>query len=138
MYITGGYNIQLGTNIVVTPSALIQTDLNEVTYLFGGLATYNGKIWAGLNLRQSLAQREASKKGKTLSNDDIILYVGVNLLKNKHGADALRLGYSFDFVTSGVNAKQRTSHEILVSYMAPTPWAKPKPQIHTPRYRHEQ
>lgn len=138
MYITGGYNLLLGTNIVITPSALIQTDLNELTYLFGGLATYNNKIWAGLNLRQSLAQREASKKGKTLSNDDIILYLGINVLKDKRGNDALRFGYAFDFVTSGVNAKKRTSHEVLVSYMAPPPWGVPKPKVRTPRYRHEE
>ncbi|MBX9853769.1 MAG: type IX secretion system membrane protein PorP/SprF [Cytophagaceae bacterium] len=138
MYITGGYNFTLGTNIIITPSALIQTDLNELTYLFGALATYNNKIWAGLNFRQSFAEREAAKKGKTLSNDDIILYVGINVLKNKQGNDALRLGYAFDFVTSGVNAKKRTSHEIMVSYMTPTPWALPKPKVRTPRYRHEE
>jgi type IX secretion system PorP/SprF family membrane protein len=138
MYLTGGYNFLLGTNIVITPSALIQTDLNELTYLFGGLATYNNKIWAGINFRQSLAQREVSKKGKTLSNDDIILYVGINVLKNKQGNDALRIGYAFDFVTSGVNAKKRTSHEVLLSYMAPPPWGLPKPKVRTPRYRHEE
>jgi type IX secretion system PorP/SprF family membrane protein len=138
MYITGGYNFMLGQSIIITPSALIQTDLHELTYLFGPLATYNNKIWAGLNFRQSLAQREASKKGKTLSNDDIILYVGINVLKNKQGNDALRIGYAFDFVTSGVKAKTRTSHEILVSYMAPPPWGMPKPKVRTPRYRHDE
>jgi type IX secretion system PorP/SprF family membrane protein len=138
MYITGGYNFLLGTNVIITPSTIIQTDFNEVTYLFGALATYNNKIWTGLNFRQSLAQREVSKGGKTLSNDDIILYIGVNLLKNKQGNDALRLGYAFDFVTSGVRAKKRTSHEILVSYMAPPPWGLPKPKVRTPRYRHEE
>lgn len=138
MYITAGYNVMLGQNIIITPSALFQTDLNELTYLFGALATYNNKIWVGLNARQSLAQREASKKGKTLSNDDIILYVGINVLKNKQGNDALRIGYAFDFVTSGVNAKKRTSHEVLVSYMAPPPWGVPKPKVRTPRYRHEE
>jgi len=136
MYITGGYNFLVGTNIMITPSALFQTDLKQITYLFGALATYNNKFWVGLNARQSLAQREASKKGKSLSNDDIILYVGVNLLKNKKGNDALRVGYSFDFVTSGVNAKKRTSHEIMLSYMMPIPWGQPKPPVHTPRYRH--
>jgi type IX secretion system PorP/SprF family membrane protein len=137
MYITAGYNFMLGQSIIITPSALVQTDLNELTYLFGPLATYNNKIWAGLNFRQSIAQREASKKGKTLTNDDIILYVGINVLKNKQGNDALRIGYAFDFVTSGVKAKKRTSHEILVSYMAPPPWGMPKPKVRTPRFRQE-
>jgi type IX secretion system PorP/SprF family membrane protein len=137
LYVTAGYRIQLTYNILVTPSFLVQSDLNQLTYLFGGLVEYNKKIWAGLNARQSFARRDVSKGGKTLSNDDIILYIGINLLKNKHNEDALRVGYAFDFVTSGVIAKKRTSHEIMVSYMIPNPWGGTKPPVRTPRYRHE-
>jgi type IX secretion system PorP/SprF family membrane protein len=137
MYITGGYNFDMGL-LRITPSALIQTDLNELTYLFGGLVTYNNKFWAGLNLRQSFAHRDEAKKGKTFSNDDIIMYVGFNVLKNKKGEDALRIGYSFDFVTSGLSAKKRTSHEIMLSYMMASLIGPPKPKVRTPRYRHDE
>jgi type IX secretion system PorP/SprF family membrane protein len=137
MYITGGYNFDLGL-IRITPSTIIQTDLNELTYLFGALATYNNKMWAGLNFRQSFAHRDETKKGKTFSNDDIVLYVGVNVLKNKKGEDAVRIGYAFDFVTSGLSAKKRTSHEIMVSYMMASLIGPPKPKVRTPRYRHDE
>lgn len=137
MYITGGYNFDMGL-LRITPSALIQTDLNELTYLFGGLVTYNNKLWLGLNLRQSFAHRDEAKKGKTFSNDDIIMYVGFNFLKNKKGEDAFRLGYSFDFVTSGLSAKKRTSHEIMLSYMMASLVGPPKPKVRTPRYRHDE
>jgi type IX secretion system PorP/SprF family membrane protein len=137
MYITGGYNFDMGL-LRITPSALIQTDLNELSYIFGGLVTYNNKFWAGLNLRQSFAHRDESKKGKTFSNDDIVMYVGFNFLKNGKGEDALRLGYSFDFVTSGLSAKARTSHEIMLSYMMASLVPPPKPKVRTPRYRHDE
>jgi len=134
MYLTGGYDFRLGPSLVLTPTALIQTDLNEFTYLFGAMATYNDRFWAGLQARQSIASRDASSGGKTLSNDDIILLVGMSMLKN----NALRIGYAFDFVTSGVAAKTRTSHEIMLSYFIPAPWDTPKPKVRTPRYRHDE
>ena len=137
MYITGGYRIQPAFNIVVVPSFIVQTDLHQVTYLFGVLVEYNKKIRAALNVRQSVARREQSRGGRTLSNDDIILYLGVNLLKNKQNQDALRLGYAFDLVTNGAVAKARTSHEIMLSYMIPNVWGPAKPPVRTPRYRHE-
>lgn len=137
MYITGGYTIKAGSNLSITSSAVLQTDLNELTYLFGPIVTYNSKIWAGINVRQSFAQKEASKKGKTLSNDDLILYAGIYMLKDRSGNDALRLGYAFDLVTNGVKAKSRTSHEIMASYMIAS-ICKPKPKIRTPRYRFDE
>jgi hypothetical protein len=124
--------------LMITPTALIQSDLNELSYMFGPMVTYNEKFWVGLNARQSFAHRDESKKGKSLSNDDIVFLVGVNALKNKQGKEALRIGYSFDFVTSGLSAKKRTSHEIMLSYMLPSPFGGIKPKVRTPRYRHDE
>jgi type IX secretion system PorP/SprF family membrane protein len=138
MYITGAYNLDLGTLIQLTPSFLVQTDLQQLTYLFGAIATYNDKFWFGINARESLANRDVSQGGKTLSNDDIVFLVGVNLMKNKQNNNALKIGYAFDFVTSGVNAKSNTSQEILLSYIVIPPWDILKPKVRTPRYRHDE
>lgn len=135
-YLTAGYKAKVSGSLVVTPSFIMQSDLNQLTYLFGALAEYNKKVWFGVHARQSLASREEGQ-GKSLSNDDIILYIGMHLLKNKKNEDVLRLGYAFDFVTSGVDAKKRTSHELMLSYLIPNPFGDPKPPIRTPRYRHE-
>lgn len=137
MYITGGYHFETGGPLQITPSVLVQTDLNELTYLLGPTVTYSGKISAGIHVRQSFAQREASQKGKTLSNDDIILYAGIHMLKDRQGNDALKLGYAFDFVTSGVNAKKRTSHEVMISYRI-IPLNRTRPKVKTPRYTFDQ
>jgi len=137
LYVTAGYRWKPTYTLDVTPSFIVQSDLNQLTYVFGGLVEYNKKIWVGINARESFAKRDVSKGGKTISNDDLIFNIGVNLLKNKHNQDALRVGYAFDFVTSGVSAKKRTSHEIMVSYMIPNPWGHGKPPVRTPRYRYE-
>lgn len=138
MYFTGGYNLNLGSMIVLTPSALVQTDLKQLSYIFGAIATYNDKFWFGINLRESFAKKDVATGGKTLRNDDIVFLVGVNLLKNKQNINALKIGYAFDFVTSGQDAKQRTSHEVLLSYLIVPPWDVLKPKIRTPRYRHDE
>lgn len=138
MYFTGGYNLNLGSMIVLTPSALVQTDIKQLSYLIGAVATYNDKFWFGINVRESFAKKDIATGGKTLRNDDIVFLVGVNLLKNKQNNNALKIGYAFDFVTSGKNAKTRTSHEVLLSYIIVPPWDILKPKIRTPRYRHDE
>jgi type IX secretion system PorP/SprF family membrane protein len=138
MYIIGGYNFNVGSMLVITPSALFQTDLKQLSYLFGAIATYNDKFWFGVNTRQSFAKKDITTGGTTLRNDDIVFLVGVNLLKNKQNNNALKIGYAFDLVTSGVKAKERTSSEILLSYLVVPPWDILKPKIRTPRYRHDE
>ncbi len=138
MYFTGGYNLNLGSMIVLTPSALVQTDFKQLSYLVGAIATYNDKFWFGINVRESFSKKDIATGGKTLRNDDIVFLVGVNLLKNKQNNNALKIGYAFDFVTSGANAKTRTSHEVLLSYIIVPPWDVLKPKIRTPRYRHDE
>jgi type IX secretion system PorP/SprF family membrane protein len=138
MYITGGYNLNIGSMIVLTPSALIQTDIKQLTMVYGAIATYNDKVWVGLNARQSFAKRDVNVGGKSLNNDDIIFLVGLNLLKNKQNNNSLKIGYAFDFVTSGVKAKKNTSHEIMLSYLIVPPWEIRKPKVRTPRYRQDE
>jgi len=134
VYVTGGYTFKVGTLLKVTPNAFLQTDTKTYTYLFGGLVTYNDKLFGGISARQSIAARDVSVGGNTISNDDIIFIIGMNMMKD----NAMRMSYAFDYVTSGVQAKTRTSHEIMLSYVIPSVWNQPKPIVRTPRYRHEE
>ena len=139
VYATAGYTFNLsGGMIKVTPNAFFQTDTKNFTYLFGAMLTYNDKFYGGVSARESIANKEVSVGGSTIANDDIIFLIGMNLMKNKQGQDAMRIGYSFDYVTSGTQAKTRTSHEIMLSYVIPSPWNDPKPIVRTPRYRQEE
>lgn len=132
LYINGGYHFQLGQNIQVTPSTLIYSDFSETTVNYGAIADVSRhKYWGGLTLRQSIVNKPEGQNGKKLSNDDLILMAGLSFMQN----NALRLGYAFDLVTSGVSAKQSTSHEIMVSYVVPLDGANKETEIRTPRYR---
>ncbi|MGN6645500.1 MAG: type IX secretion system membrane protein SprP [Cytophaga sp.] len=134
-YVTAGYTFNFsGGMLKLTPNAFFQTDTRNYTYLFGATLMYNDKFYGGISARESIANKEVTRGGSTVANDDIIFLIGMNLMKN----NALRLGYAFDYVTSGVQAKTRTSHEIMLSYVIPTKWLQLKPIVRTPRYRQEE
>jgi len=114
---TAGYNYELNYNLVVTPTVILKSDLNEISIEGGAIGTYDDKYWAGLSFRQG---------------DAFIAMLGVNLLKDK----SLSIGYSFDYVFKGQDAKQPTSHEVLLSYTLPALVTGGKKIIRTPRFRH--
>jgi len=133
MYVTGGYNIFLNS-ILITPSAIIQTDFAETNFNYGAVASMNKyKYWVGITLRQSFVNNEIEKGGKQLNNDDVVILAGISLLPKNE----LRIGYAFDIVTSGAAAKNATSHEIMVSYVLPFSDGPGQPPLRSPRYRHE-
>ncbi|GAB4017939.1 PorP/SprF family type IX secretion system membrane protein [Spirosoma koreense] len=120
-YLTAGYRLGIGYNIDVQPSVLVQysttTGFPGSAVALNILATYDSRIWGGVGYR---------------FNDAIMATAGINLMHN----NALRVGYSLDIVTSGVNAKSPTSHEVLLAYAFPAPDARKKPIIRTPRFRY--
>ena len=89
------------------------------------------KYWAGVNLRQATSKTDGDN-GFSIGQYDMILLLGISLLKEKE----LRVGYSLGVVTSGVDAKSPTSHELMVSYVLPVGKDDKKPPLRTPRYRH--
>ena len=132
LYINGGYHIMLGTKLRVTPSAIIQTDFVETSYTYSAVLDLNRyKYWLGFGMRQSVTGKE--DKGRQVINDDFIFMGGISLLEDK----TLRIGYSFDLVTSGYTTKDNTSHEIMLSYILPFNANENPPPLRTPRYRHE-
>ena len=117
MVITGGYRYELNYDVILTPSLLVKTDFVSYSFDISVLATYREKFWGGLSYRQSEA---------------VVALFGVNMLKDK----SLKLGYSFDYVIQAQQAKQATSHEILLSYNMPAVSGGGKKIIRTPRFRH--
>lgn len=135
MNISGGYTIQLSGSVSLVPSASIYTDFRETSFNYGLLGVLNDyKYWGGLTLRQSFSENnKEGKSGVQLSNDDVVILAGMSLLQDK----SLRVGYSFDIVSSGVSAKNPTSHELFLSYVLPIGLPQGNPPLRTPRYRHE-
>lgn len=134
LYITGGYHIMLGTKLRITPSSIIQSDFVETNYVYGFVTDLNRyKYWLGFNIRQSITGKSENNSARQIATDDFVFMAGISLLQDK----SLRIGYSFDLVTSGARAKDYTSHEFMISYVLPLNLDKTPPPLRTPRYRHE-
>ncbi|UZR92782.1 PorP/SprF family type IX secretion system membrane protein [Chondrinema litorale] len=113
-----GVNLDLTRTVKLTPSAIVKSDMNTFSIESSVIATFNEKFYTGLSMRELEAA---------------IAIVGVNLLKDK----SLRLGYAFDYTLKAQNAKETTSHEILLSYKIPALQVFEPSIIRTPRFRFE-
>jgi type IX secretion system PorP/SprF family membrane protein len=114
-YLTGSLLIGVSYTVDITPMFVVKSDLTTVSPEAGALVTYVNKYWGGVNYRW---------------DDAVSFLAGGTFLNN-----SLRVGYAFDYVYSGIEAKAPTSHELFVSYALPAPRAGKKSIIRTPRYR---
>lgn len=115
LHVTGGYNVEVNTALTVTPTAIVKYDFNKISFEGGVRGTFNQKFWLGLGYRYQEAI--TGMAGTYLLNDN-----------------SLRLGYGLDLTNFGVEAKARTSHEIMLSYIFPKPANLMRPPVKTPRY----
>lgn len=116
-YLTFGYIHEVNFDVKLSPSFLVQTDFNEYSFILGAMGYYKDQLWGGFAFRQS---------------DDINLMLGYNFLKDR----SLSFGYSFGYVVKDQDAKQPTTHEVLVSYQLPVNPGSGKKIVRTPRFRH--
>ncbi len=95
-YLMGGYNIKLSDPLFeVRPSFLFKTDLAGWQLDLNTNVVYNERFWGGISYRVQ---------------DAVALLMGLEM------ENGLRLGYSFDLVTSSIARSGFSSHEIFVSY----------------------
>ncbi|MTI39612.1 PorP/SprF family type IX secretion system membrane protein [Fulvivirga lutimaris] len=116
-YLTLGYIHNVNFDLKLSPSMMVQTDFNEYSFIIGGLAYYKDTMWGGASFRQG---------------DDVNILLGYNFLKDK----SLSFGYSFGYVIKDQDAKQATTHEVLLSYQLPVNPGTGKKVVRTPRFRH--
>ncbi|WP_262921996.1 PorP/SprF family type IX secretion system membrane protein [Hymenobacter sublimis] len=126
-YLTAGYNIDLTSSVVLTPTVLVKMvlpgefgdedkfSLRNNSYELGARATFDDRYWGGLGYR---------------SGDAFTALGGISFAKD----NALRLGLAYDIIAFGEDAKASSSFEIMLGYRLPKPGLKIKPAIHTPRY----
>ena len=114
IYIYGGYEFDIAPrsrrSLTFTPTFLFKTDeFVEYSFDVGGIFKYDDTFWVGSTFRNE-------------ESANVILGVNIprNLKrKNKKVQHNIKLNYSFDYVFSGQDAKQPTSHEISISYDLP-------------------
>ncbi|MCC5944150.1 MAG: type IX secretion system membrane protein PorP/SprF [Bernardetiaceae bacterium] len=119
LYLMGGGFIDVSDDILFSPSALIKTEFNTLSYEATALFTYQEQYFGGVAARASNAF------------DDLSIILGAFLTESKR----LRIAYAMDIVFSGRPVKQPTSHEISLGYSIFAPRAKVKPPMRTPRFR---
>lgn len=100
-YLLFGYRFRPVGSLTIEPSLLLKTvSFNNFSYDVSVIATHQNKISGGLAFR---------------GEESISLLLGYSLLKD----NSLKLGYAFDLVISGVEAKAPTSHELMLRYALP-------------------
>jgi type IX secretion system PorP/SprF family membrane protein len=116
-YLTFGYIHKVNFDITLRPSILVSTDFNIYNFTVGGYIDYKDQMWGGMSFRQG---------------EDVNAILGYNFLKDK----SLGLGYSFGYIVKAQEAKQPTSHELMLNYTLPVSPGGGKKIVRTPRFRH--
>lgn len=117
-YLLAGYRIKTFAQWNFEPSVLLKTvSFNNFSYDVSVIATYNQKVSGGLAFR---------------GEESVSLLMGYSLLRD----NSLRIGYAFDLVVGGIEAKSPTSHEFMLSYVLPDVTREFQRTIQrTPRFR---
>lgn len=113
----GEYRYAISYKFTLSPSALIQTDIDSYTFNVGVVGSYTNKIWGGVSYKNA---------------ESVVFLMGYSFLKN----NSLRFGYSFDYVIQDRDAKAQTSHELYIKYYLPSLTTGTKKIIRTPRFRY--
>ncbi len=112
-----GANYDVSDNIRISPTAIMKSDLNSYSFEFSAVGSYDDKYELGLSMRELEAA---------------IIMVGMRFMKDNR----MRLGYAFDYTMVARNAKETSSHEIMLTYRMPAiKFFTPSP-IRTPRFRY--
>ncbi len=95
-YLMGGYNIKLSDPLFeVRPSFLFKSDVASWQIDLNANIVYDERFWGGVSYRVQ---------------DAVALLMGMEMF------NGLRVGYSFDLVTSAIRRNGFASHEIFISY----------------------
>lgn len=118
-YLLFGYRIRPIGQLRIEPSLLIKTvSLNNFSYNVSVMATHQNKINAGIAFR---------------GEESVSVILGYSLLRD----NSLKLGYAFDLVVGGLEAKSPSSHELMLRYVLPALASREVERViqRTPRYR---
>ncbi|MDG1278062.1 MAG: type IX secretion system membrane protein PorP/SprF [Algoriphagus sp.] len=97
-YLLFGYRFRPVGQLRIEPSFLLKSvSFNNFSYEVSVIATHQNRISGGIGFR---------------GEESISLIMGYSLLRD----NSLKLGYSFDLVFGGLEAKAPTSHELLLRY----------------------
>ncbi len=117
-YLLLGYRFRPIGQLAIEPSFMLKSvTFNNFSYDVSVMATHQNKISGGVAFR---------------GEESVSLLLGYSLLRD----NSLKLGYAFDLVISGLEAKSPTSHELMLRYTLPDVSRQIERVIQrTPRFR---
>jgi type IX secretion system PorP/SprF family membrane protein len=95
-YVTAGYNLQLPNPLFeIMPYFILKTDGRANQIYLNTTLRYNKRFWGGVSYR---------------AGDALVGLVGLELF------NGVRVGYSYDFITSQIGKYSSGSHELTIGY----------------------
>lgn len=127
LYVTVGGLIELSDEVKMKPSVLLKEDFEGPTNAdFNVLFLLDNLVWVGGSYRSAIKLWRQNNLQQDLESTD-----AGSLMVEFFATPDLRIGYSYDFTTSGLSNYQTGSHELSVGFM----FNKRKPnQYDSPRY----
>jgi type IX secretion system PorP/SprF family membrane protein len=95
-----GYSFRISKKLYLIPNVSVHTDFVNVQPEVNAILQFKDNIYGGVSFRGSAPD----------AKDALVLMLGFKILKN------LRVGYSYDFSLSALNAANNGSHEVYVQY----------------------
>ena len=128
VYLTSGTLVDLSDEVKLKPSFMIKEDFHGPTSLDINLfALLSEKLWVGASYRTAVKLWNKDNLSSNLSSNG-----AVSALAELYVTENLRIGYSYDFLTSGIANYQAGTHEISVGILFPN--KKNQERIKSPRY----
>ncbi len=128
IYFSMGGLVNLSENVKVKPSFMIKEDFHGPTSLDLNLfALLSEKLWVGASYRTAVSLWHKSALSSDLNKSGAL-----SLMAELFATDRLRIGYSYDIITSGLSSYQSGSHEISVGLLFPNNLVSGR--IKSPRY----
>jgi type IX secretion system PorP/SprF family membrane protein len=113
-YLTGGYKFQVNKEVQIIPSILLKNTVTAFQMDINTKVRYKNLFWGGMSYRKQ---------------DAIVLLAGVGIplgqsrpgsgVGRNGSSSRLEIGYSYDLVTSKLNAYSKGSHEIMLALILP-------------------
>lgn len=116
-YIMTGALFELSDGLKLRPSLLWKEDFKGPSSLdLNAMFVFADKFWIGGGIRTGVnLWDKAFRQGQTLSNSN-----SLSGIVQFYASNRFRIGYSYDYITSGLSSVQNGSHEITLGLTFPS------------------